>query len=79
MSPSKICVVGEDKSGPCPGDSGSPLVVYEDAGPSLVGLVSNGAMKCTKGLPGIFTRVRQGHTLSSIYKKKITVHTFLNY
>jgi hypothetical protein len=28
MSPGKMCAVGKDFGGPCPGDSGSPLVVY---------------------------------------------------
>ena len=59
MASSKICAIGTDMSGPCPGDSGSPLVVFGDAGPALVGLVSNGAQNCDRGLPGIFTRVRE--------------------
>jgi len=58
MAPGKMCAIGKDLGGPCPGDSGSPLVVYSRSnGPTLVGLVSNGAESCRDGLPGIFTRV----------------------
>jgi len=58
MAPGKMCAIGKDFGGPCPGDSGSPLVVYSKShGPTLVGLVSNGAESCRDGLPGIFTRV----------------------
>lgn len=58
MSPGKMCVIGKDFGGPCPGDSGSPLVTYSQrTGPQLIGLVSNGAESCKAGLPGIFTRV----------------------
>jgi len=59
MAPTKICAEGLDGSGPCPGDSGSPLIVYDESGPVLVGLVSNGAEACSLGLPGIFTRTRK--------------------
>lgn len=58
MSAGKMCVIGKDFGGPCPGDSGSPLVIYNKGlGPQLIGLVSNGAESCKAGLPGIFTRV----------------------
>lgn len=58
MSPGKMCVLGRERSGPCPGDSGSPLVVFDlQYGPTLVGLVSNGAKSCEAGLPGIYTRI----------------------
>ena len=58
QAPGKMCVIGKDAGGPCPGDSGSPLVKYSrKAGPELIGLVSNGAASCRMGLPGIFTRV----------------------
>jgi len=58
LSPGKMCVIGKDFGGPCPGDSGSPLVTYSKKnGPELIGLVSNGAESCKAGLPGIFTRV----------------------
>lgn len=58
QAPGKMCVVGRDAGGPCPGDSGSPLIVYSrKAGAQLIGLVSNGAASCKMGLPGIFTRV----------------------
>ena len=47
MSPGKMCVIGKDFGGPCPGDSGSPLVTYsKHTGPRLIGLVSNGAESC---------------------------------
>ena len=47
MSPGKMCVIGKDFGGPCPGDSGSPLVTYSKrTGPQLIGLVSNGAESC---------------------------------
>ena len=58
QAPGKMCVVGKDLGGPCPGDSGSPLVSYsKKAGAQLIGLVSNGASSCRMGLPGIFTKV----------------------
>ena len=58
QTPGKMCVIGKDFGGPCPGDSGSPLVTYNKrTGPRLIGLVSNGAQSCKDGLPGIFTRV----------------------
>ena len=58
QAPGKMCVIGKDLGGPCPGDSGSPLVKYSRKfGPELIGLVSNGAASCRMGLPGIFTRV----------------------
>ena len=50
MSPGKMCVIGKDFGGPCPGDSGSPLVTYSQRnGPQLIGLVSNGAESCKVG------------------------------
>ena len=50
MSPGKMCVIGKDFGGPCPGDSGSPLVTYSKrTGPQLIGLVSNGAESCKVG------------------------------
>ncbi|CAO1333132.1 unnamed protein product [Diamesa serratosioi] len=41
-----LCAVGypNPKSSSCPGDSGSPLVVYESGIPTLVGVVSYGAL-----------------------------------
>ena len=73
QAPGKMCVIGKDAGGPCPGDSGSPLISYSrKAGAQLIGregrwcaclyphclgLVSNGAASCRMGLPGIFTRV----------------------
>ena len=71
MSPRKLCAVGEDKSGPCPGDSGSPLVVYDGRGASLVGLVSNGAEVCSEGLPGIFTRIRYMQLKRMFFTEKL--------
>lgn len=66
QSPGKLCAVGRDLGGPCPGDSGSPLIVYtHQHGPQLVGIVSNGAESCMGGLPGIFTRVP--HYMDWIY------------
>ena len=42
----------------CPGDSGSPLVTWDDGlTPVLIGIVSNGAPSCYKGLPLVFTEV----------------------
>ena len=43
----------------CPGDSGSPLVTYdeENGGWTLIGLLSNGAKSCFKGLPEVYTKV----------------------
>ena len=45
VDPLVLCAVGypNPKSSSCPGDSGSPLVVYEDGTPTLVGIVSYGA------------------------------------
>lgn len=66
LSPGKLCAVGRDQGGPCPGDSGSPLLVYTQLhGPQLIGIVSNGAESCMGGLPGIFTRVP--HYIDWIY------------
>ena len=49
-------VVGEDS---CNGDSGGPLVVRERADHPWyqVGVVSFGDTVCTRGTPGIYTRV----------------------
>ena len=42
----------------CPGDSGSPLVTWEEpAGWTLIGLLSNGARSCFDGKPEVYTRV----------------------
>ena len=43
----------------CPGDSGSPLVTWDDqyGGWVLIGIVSNGAPSCYRGLPLVFTEV----------------------
>jgi len=66
LAPGKLCAVGKDLGGPCPGDSGSPLLVYSSLhGPQLIGIVSNGAESCMGGLPGIFTRV--SHYIDWIY------------
>lgn len=45
VDPLALCAVGfpNPKSSSCPGDSGSPLVVYEDGTPTLIGVVSYGA------------------------------------
>lgn len=45
VDPLVLCAVGypNQKSSSCPGDSGSPLVVYENGTPTLVGIVSYGA------------------------------------
>jgi len=43
----------------CPGDSGSPLAVYDDfnGGWTLAGLLSNGGKSCYQGRPAIYTDV----------------------
>ena len=60
----KLCAVSLDdfnaKAGAaCPGDSGSPLVTYheQNGGWTLIGLLSNGAKSCFKGLPEVYTKV----------------------
>ena len=66
----KMCAVpGSSPRGGsvCPGDSGSPLVVWDEemGGWTLVGLLSNGAKSCFRGLPAVYTRV--GDYLDWIY------------
>ena len=68
----KLCAVSLDdfngKAGAaCPGDSGSPLVTYDskNGGWTLIGLLSNGAKSCFKGLPEVYTKV--GDYLDWIY------------
>lgn len=43
----------------CPGDSGSPLVTWDDknGGWTLIGLLSNGARSCFRGMPEVYTKV----------------------
>ena len=60
----KLCAVSLDdfnnKAGAaCPGDSGSPLVTFDEqnGGWTLLGLLSNGAKSCFKGLPEVYTKV----------------------
>ena len=60
----KLCALSLDdfnaKAGAaCPGDSGSPLVTYheQNGGWTLIGLLSNGAKSCIKGLPEVYTKV----------------------
>lgn len=69
----KLCAVSlddfNDKAGAaCPGDSGSPLVTYDEqnGGWTLIGLLSNGAKSCFKGLPEVYTKV--GDYLDWIHK-----------
>jgi len=60
----KLCAVSLDNfngiaGSACPGDSGSPLVTFDNrnGGWTLIGLLSNGAKSCFKGLPEVYTRV----------------------
>ena len=60
----KLCAVSLDNyngiaGSACPGDSGSPLVTYDrrNGGWTLIGLLSNGAKSCFKGLPEVYTKV----------------------
>lgn len=69
----KLCALSLDdfngKAGAaCPGDSGSPLVTYDtrNGGWTLIGLLSNGAKSCFKGMPEIYTKV--GDYLDWIYE-----------
>ncbi|CAO1361136.1 unnamed protein product [Diamesa hyperborea] len=60
VDPLILCAVGypNPKSSSCPGDSGSPLVVYENGTPTLVGIVSYGAAPgCDLGYPVGYYRV----------------------
>lgn len=41
----------------CKGDSGGPLIVYENGMPLQIGIVSYGDGDCPSGRPGVFTRV----------------------
>jgi len=59
----KICAVSSQDTGgggsACPGDSGSPLVTWDDknGGWTLIGLLSNGARSCFRGMPEVYTKV----------------------
>lgn len=60
----KMCAVSLDNfygraGAACPGDSGSPLVTFDtkNGGWTLIGLLSNGAKSCFKGLPEVYTKV----------------------
>ena len=59
----KICAISSQDTGgggsACPGDSGSPLVTWDDknGGWTLIGLLSNGARSCFKGMPEVYTKV----------------------
>ena len=69
----KLCAVSLDNfngqaGSACPGDSGAPLVTFDtkNGGWTLIGLLSNGAKSCFKGLPEVYTKV--GDYLDWIYK-----------
>ena len=69
----KLCAVSLDNfngqaGSACPGDSGAPLVTYDtkNGGWTLIGLLSNGAKSCFKGLPEVYTKV--GDYLDWIYQ-----------
>ena len=58
----KMCAVAsfDERGGSvCPGDSGSPMVAWDEFNErwTLVGLLSNGAKSCFRGMPAVFTRV----------------------
>jgi len=59
----KICAISSQDTGgggsACPGDSGSPLVTWDEknGGWTLIGLLSNGARSCFKGMPEVYTKV----------------------
>ena len=58
----KLCALQAEGSGAgaaCPGDSGSPLVTWDDdnGGWTLIGILSNGAKSCFSGRPEVYTRV----------------------
>ena len=59
----KLCAVSSDASdgggSACPGDSGSPLVTWDErnGGWTLIGLLSNGARSCFRGMPEVYTKV----------------------
>jgi len=58
----KLCAVSKARDprgigAACPGDSGSPLVTWEDNKWTLIGLLSNGARSCFDGRPEVYTRV----------------------
>lgn len=53
-----ICMSGWGWKGACHGDSGGPMVIYEDDGPTLVGVTSFGfGLACNWGWPSAYTRV----------------------
>ena len=43
----------------CPGDSGSPLVALDEqnGGWTIIGVLSNGARSCFRGMPEVYTEV----------------------
>ena len=59
----KLCAVSSKTSegggSACPGDSGSPLVTWDErnGGWTLIGLLSNGARSCFRGMPEVYTKV----------------------
>uniref|UniRef100_K3WIC6 Peptidase S1 domain-containing protein n=1 Tax=Globisporangium ultimum (strain ATCC 200006 / CBS 805.95 / DAOM BR144) TaxID=431595 RepID=K3WIC6_GLOUD len=55
LDDSMLCAGGQPARDACTGDSGSPLVYYQDGKPVLVGVVSTGRNGCgTPGVPGIY-------------------------
>jgi len=53
-----ICMSGWGWKGACHGDSGGPMVIYEDDAPTLIGVTSFGfGLACNWGWPSAYTRV----------------------
>lgn len=65
VGPRHLCAGGERGSDTCNGDSGAPLMGFEQNDQLeqfwyLAGVVSFGAEECgTEGLPGVYVRVNQ--------------------
>lgn len=54
----QICAIGNNDAGPCPGDSGSPLVTADNP-PMQIGIDSFGSSQCENpnDYPAVFTSV----------------------
>lgn len=65
IGPRHVCAIGENGEDTCNGDSGGPLMAYDESNRLqkfwyLAGIVSFGPEECgSGGLPGVYVRVSQ--------------------